>query len=163
MDQIPSIYHRDGVEVLSLPLRSIVNLSIKLLFFPEECKIDELKPAQGLIIETADLFRFCRQYQKLLKDQFNFKLEATLIRKKLIYMCQSGFRRNQSTGFCLAQLIEFVLTGMDKQMHAGVIRKHLIVETMEVSLKKMKIFWFRGIFNQIAWVLSLKEEMFSLY
>ena len=36
-------------------------------------------------------------------------------------MYQSGFRTNHSTDLCLAQLIDFVATGMDKQMHTGMI------------------------------------------
>ena len=34
----------DGTEVLALPLINIINLSIKLSTFPEECKIAKLKP-----------------------------------------------------------------------------------------------------------------------
>ena len=34
---------------------------------------------------------------------------------------QSGFRTNHSTDLCLAQLTDFVATGMDKQMHTGMI------------------------------------------
>ena len=36
-------------------------------------------------------------------------------------MRQSGFRKNHSTKFFLAKLIDFVLTGMDKQRHASII------------------------------------------
>ena len=36
-------------------------------------------------------------------------------------MYQSGLTRTSLIDFCLAQLIDFVLTGMDKQMHAGMI------------------------------------------
>ena len=43
MDQIPAKFLRDGAEVLALPLRNIINLSIKLSTFPEECKIAKLK------------------------------------------------------------------------------------------------------------------------
>ena len=35
---------RDGAEVLALPLRNIINVSIKLSTFPEKCKIAKLKP-----------------------------------------------------------------------------------------------------------------------
>ena len=35
---------RDGAEVLVLPLTSIINLSMKLSTFSEECKIAKLKP-----------------------------------------------------------------------------------------------------------------------
>ena len=34
-------------------------------------------------------------------------------------MYQSGFRTNHSADLCLAQLIDFVATGMDKQIHTG--------------------------------------------
>ena len=44
MDQIPAKLLRDGAEVLALSLRNIINLSIKLSTFPEECKIAKLKP-----------------------------------------------------------------------------------------------------------------------
>ena len=37
MDQIPAKPLRDGDEVLALLLRNIINLSIKLSSFPEEC------------------------------------------------------------------------------------------------------------------------------
>ena len=44
MDQIPAKSLRDGAKVLPLPLRKIINLSIKLSPFPEECKIVKLQP-----------------------------------------------------------------------------------------------------------------------
>ena len=44
MDQIPAKFLRDGAEVLAIPLRNRINLSIKLSTFPEECKITKLKP-----------------------------------------------------------------------------------------------------------------------
>ena len=48
-------------------------------------------------------------------------MEEFLNKKNLIYMYQSVFRTNHSTDLCLAQLIDFVATGMDKQMHTGMI------------------------------------------
>ena len=63
MDQISSNFLRDAVEVLAPPLRNIINLSIKLSTFPEECKIAKLKPilkkVQALIPKTTGLFHFC--------------------------------------------------------------------------------------------------------
>ena len=44
MGQIPAKFLRDGADLLVLPLRNIINLSIKLSTFPEECKIAKLKP-----------------------------------------------------------------------------------------------------------------------
>ena len=57
-------------------------------------------------------------------------------------MYQSGFRTNHSTDLCLAWLIDFVETGMDKQMHTDMILVDLQKEfdTLEygVFLEKMK-------------------------
>ena len=62
-------------------------------------------------------------------------------------MYQSGFRTNHSTDLCLAQLIDFVATGMDKQMHTCVILVDLqkAFDTLDhgVLLEKMKYFGFR--------------------
>ena len=63
MDQIPAKLLRDGAEVLALSLRNIINLSIKLSTFPEECKITKLKPifkkgAQGWSQKLPPYFPF---------------------------------------------------------------------------------------------------------
>ena len=45
-------------------------------------------------------------------------------------MYQSGFRINHSTDLCLAQLTDFVATGMDKEIYTGIIavlQKYLIL------------------------------------
>ena len=44
MGQIPSKFLRDDAEALALPLRNMINLSIKLSTFPKECKIAKLEP-----------------------------------------------------------------------------------------------------------------------
>ena len=62
-------------------------------------------------------------------------------------MYHSSFRKNHSAEFCLAHLIEFVLTGLDKQMHAGMILVDLqkAFETLEHGffLSKWNILVFR--------------------
>ena len=71
-------------------------------------------------------------------------------------MNQSGFRSNHSTDLCLAQLTDFVTTGMDKQMHTGIILVDLqkAFDTLDhgVLLEKMKYFGFRTFV--IKWVES---------
>ena len=44
MDQIPAKFLRNGAEVLALPLRNIINLSIKESTFPEEYTIAKSQP-----------------------------------------------------------------------------------------------------------------------
>ena len=62
-------------------------------------------------------------------------------------MYQSGVRTNHSTNFSLAQLTDFALTGMDKQMYTSMIlvnpQKAFDTLDYEVLLEKMKWFSFR--------------------
>ena len=71
-------------------------------------------------------------------------------------MYQSGFWTNHSTDLCLAQLIGFVATGMDKQIHTGMILVDLqkAFDTLDhgVLLEKMKYFGFRA--SVIKWFES---------
>ena len=71
-------------------------------------------------------------------------------------MYQSGFRKNHSTDLCLAQLINFVATGMDKQMHTGIILVDLwkVFDTLDhgVLLEIMKYFGFH--MSVIKWFES---------
>lgn len=44
MDQIPAKFLKEAGDVLAYPLSRIVNLSVRLSVFLEECKIAKLKP-----------------------------------------------------------------------------------------------------------------------
>ena len=63
---------------------------------------------------------------------------------------------NHSTDLCLAQLIDFVATGMDKQMYTGMIlvdlQKAFYTLDHRVLLQKMKYFGFRA--SVIKWFES---------
>ena len=63
-------------------------------------------------------------------------------------MYQSDFRTNHSTDLCLAQLIDFVATGMGKQRHSGMISVDLqkAFDTLNHGffLEKMKYFGFQA-------------------
>ena len=71
-------------------------------------------------------------------------------------MYQSSFSTNYSADFCLAQLTDFVLTGINKQMHTGMILEDLqrAFDTLDhgILLEKMKYFGFRT--SVIKWFES---------
>ena len=90
IDQILATFLRAGAEVLALPLRNIMNLSIKLSTFPKECKIANLKH------KLPTYFVFAASIN-IIGKSIHFQIEDYLNRRKLIYMYQSGFRRNHST------------------------------------------------------------------
>ena len=65
-------------------------------------------------------------------------------------MHQSGIRTNHSTDFCLAQLIDFVSTYVDKKMYTGMILVYLKKEFDTLYhgvLLEKKICWFPDICN----------------
>ena len=88
---------------------------------------------------------------KIIEKSIHFQIEDFLNKKKLIYMYQSGFRTNHSTDLCLAQLIDFVATGMGKQMHTVMMLVDLqkAFDTLDhgVLHKKNEIFWSSSICN----------------
>ena len=70
-------------------------------------------------------------------------------------MYQSGFRTNHSTDLCLAQLIDFIATGMDKHATAMIlVDLQKAFDTLDhgVLLEKMKYFGFRA--SVIKWFES---------
>ena len=58
---------------------------------------------------------------KMIEKSIYFQIEGYLNKKTLIYMYQSGFRANHSTDLFLAQLIDVVVTSMDKQMNTSMM------------------------------------------
>ena len=176
MDQIPAKFLRDGAEVLALPLRNIINLSIKLSTFAEECKIAKLKPilkkgARSDPKNYRPIF-LLPLVSKIIEKSIHFRIEDYLNKKKLIHMYQSGFRTTHSTGLCLAQLTDFVVTGMDKQMHTGMIlvdfQKAFDTLDQGLLLEKMKHFgsqtsvskWFESFLSNRKFLVCI-DNVFS--
>ena len=85
MDQIVAKFLRNGAEILALPLRNIINLSIKLSTFPGKCKIENLlysKNVQVLIPKTTDLFQLLPLVSKTNEKSIHFQIEDYLNKKK---------------------------------------------------------------------------------
>ena len=148
VDQILAKFLRDGAEVLALPLRNIITLSMKLSTFPEEFKIAKLKSIfkKGARTDSKN-YRpnsLLPLVSKIIEKSIHFQIEDCLSKKKLIYMYQSAFRTNYSTDLFLAQLPYFVSTGMDKQMHTGMalVNHQKAFDTLDHG-----VFWFPDICN----------------
>ena len=89
MDQIPAKFLGDDAEVLAFPLRNIINLSIKLSNFPEECKIANFKPISKKGART-DLKSYrpislLPLVSKIIKKSMHFLIEDYLYKKKIVY------------------------------------------------------------------------------
>ena len=152
MDQKPAKYLKDSAEVLASSLENIINLSIKLSTFPEECKTATLKPIFKKAARTDPKnyrhISLLPLVSKIIEKSIHSQIKHYLNKKKLIYMYQSGFRTNYSADLCLAQLIHSVATGMDKQIHTGMILADLqkAFDTLDhgVLLERMKYLVFRA-------------------
>ena len=77
LDQIPAKFLRDGAKVLALPLVNIINLSIKLSTFPEECEIAKIKPIfeKGARIDTKNYrpISFSPLVSRIIQKSINFQ------------------------------------------------------------------------------------------
>ena len=107
------------------------------------------------------------QGPKIIKQQIHFQIEDYPNKKKVIYMYQSGFRRNESTDICLAKFIDFVLTDMDKQKHTGMIlvdfQKAFDTFDLELLFEKNKYFGFwRSVIKWFESYLSNRQFLVSI-
>ena len=125
LDEISSTFLKYGAEVLALPLCNLVNLSIKQVLFPDECKIARLKSLfkKG---SRSDLKNYrpislLPVVLKIIEKTIQIQTREYLDKNGLLYKYQSGFRANFSTDSCLVQLTNFIFIGMDKGFHTGMI------------------------------------------
>ena len=134
--------------------------NVKLSVFLEEFKIAKLKPLLKRDSKTNP--KNCKRVSllplvsKFIKKLIHYQLEDYLKENGLLCKYQSGVRANFSTDSCLAQLKYFVLTGMDKGMHTGMISIDLqkafdtldhkiVLEKMTcLDLKTPVINWFES-------------------
>ena len=58
---------------------------------------------------------------KINEKSMHYQSQHYIKENSLLYKYLSGFRENFSTGSCLAELTAFILTGMNKGMHTGMI------------------------------------------
>ena len=153
--------------------------------FPEECKIAELKAIFKKGART-DYTNYRSIYllplvSNIIEKSIHSQTEDYLNKKKLIYMYQSGFRTNHSTDLCLAQLSDFVATGIYKQMHTSIIFYYYFIiiiildfqkafDTLDqdVFLENMKFFgfrtpvikWFESYFSNRKFLICIDNVFF---
>ena len=107
--------------------------------FPEEFKVVKLKPVFKKDSKTDP-----KNYKpvsllplmpKFIKKTIHFRLENYLKENGLLRKYQSGFRFYVIIDLCPTQLTCFVLTDIDKEMHAGMISKDLQKTLYTLDLK----------------------------
>lgn len=101
MNQIPAKFVKEAADVLAYSLSNIINSSIKLSVFPQECKISRLKPLFKIGSKT-DL----KNYKPILlqpivskstEKSTHSQLRDYLKKNDRLYKYQSDFKTNFST------------------------------------------------------------------
>ena len=176
IDEIPSRFLKDGAEILAKPISDIINLSIKLSTFPDKCKIAKLIPLfkKGSKTDPKNYrpISLLPLLSKLIEKAIHIQTQEYLDKHGLLYKFQSGFRKNFSTDSCLVHLSDFIINGMDKGLHTGMILIDLqkafdtldhdiLLEKMEcLTFKKPVIKWFKSYLSNRKFFVLL-EGVFS--
>ena len=155
IDEIPSRFLKDGAEILAKPISDIINLSIKLSTFPDKCKITKLIPLfkKGSKTDPKNYvpISLLPLLSKLIEKAIHIQTQEYLDKHGLLYKFQSGFRTKFSTNSCLIQLSDFIINGMDKGLHTGMIL---------IDLQKPVIKWFKSYLSNRNFFVLL-EGVFS--
>ena len=115
---------KDSAEVIALPLNNLVDLSIKESLFPDQCKIAKLN---SIFKKGSKMHQNYRCISLLLvvceitEETIQIQIQEYLDKNVLLYKYQSGFCTKFSKDSYLVQLTDFILTGMCKGFHTGVI------------------------------------------
>ena len=153
-----------------MPISQIFNLSIKTSSFPDDCKISKLKPLYKKGSKTDPknyrpislLPIVSKIIEKLVHDQTQNYLSET----NVLCDCQSGFRKNYSTNYCLAYLNDKVSKGIDQGLYTGMIlidlQKAFDTIIHLLLLEKMAFLGFSD--KTIKWFKSyLTDRKFNVY
>ena len=115
--------------------------------FPDKCKIAKLIPLFKKGLKT-----YPKNYRpisllpllsKLIEKAIHIQTQEYLDKNSLLYKFQSGFRKIFSTESCLVQLNDYIINGMDKGLHTGMIlidlQKAFDTLDHDVLLKKWSV------------------------
>ena len=160
IDEISPRFLKDGAEVLAKPIWDIINLSIKLSIFPDKCKIAKLTPLfkkrSKTDFKNYRLISLLPLISKLIEKATNIETQEYLDKNGFIYKFQSGFRKSFSADSCLVQLPNYIIKGMEKGQHTGLIltdlQKAFDALDQDVLLKKMECAGFKK--PVIKWFMS---------
>ena len=146
-NEISPRFLKDGAEVLAKPICDIINLSIKLSTFPDKCKIAKLTPLfkKGSKTDPKNYrpISLLLLISKLIEKAIHIQPQEYLDKNGLICKFQSGFRKKFSTDSCLVQLTDYIIKGMDKGQHTGMLlidlQKAFDTLDHDVLLKKWNV------------------------
>ena len=171
IDEIPSIFLKDGAEILPKPISDIINLSIKLSTLPDKCKIAKLIPLfkKGSKTDPKNYrpISLLPLLSKLIEKAIHIQTQEYLDKHDLLDKFQSGFRKNFYTDSCLVQLSDFIINGMDKRLHTGMIlidlQKAFDTLDHDILLGKMECLGFKKpLLNGLNHIFQIENVLYYL-
>ena len=125
LDNLPGRFLRDGAKVLAKPITDICNLSITSGKFSDSCKLAKLKRIykKGSLTEASNYrpISLLPLISKIIEKVIHDQTSAFINSINLLYNYQSGFRKKDSTDFCLSFLNDKILKGFDQGLITGMI------------------------------------------
>ena len=152
IDNLTGKFLKEGAPVLDSPITDLVNLSISLSLFPDDCKIAKLKPLYKKEAKTKP-----KNYQpisllpllsKIIERIIHNQTQEFLDKNNILYKYQSGFQKHHSTDTCLSYLTDKVKIGFKEGLLTGMVLIDLqkAFDTIDHSilLEKMSCLGFAG-------------------
>ena len=143
IDNLKGKFLKEGAPVLASPITDLVNLSISLSLFPDDCKIEaKTKPKNYRPISLLLLL------SKIIERIIHNQTQEFLDKNNILYKYQSGFRKHHSTDTCLSYLTDKVKMGFEEGLLIGMVLIDLqkAFDTIDHSilLEKMSCLGFAG-------------------
>ena len=140
-DNLTGKFLKEGAPVLASPITDLVNLSISLSLFPDDCKIAKLKPLYKKEAKTKP-----KNYRPISLLPLLSKIIETqefLDKNNILYKYQSGFRKHHSTDTCLSYLTDKVKIGFEEGLLTGMVLIDLqkAFDTIDHNILLEKMSW----------------------
>ena len=160
IDNLTGKFLKEGAPVLASPITDLVNLSISLSLFPDDCKIAKLKPLYKKEAKTKPKnyrpISLLPLLSKIIERIIHNQTQEFLDKNNILYKYQSGFQKHHSTYTCLSYLTDKVKIGFEEGLLTGMVLIDLqkAFDTIDHSilLEKMSCLGFAG--KTIAWDTS---------
>ena len=160
IDNLTGKFLKEGAPVLASPITDLVNLSISLSLFPDDCKIAKLKPLYKKEAKTKPKnyrpISLLPLLSTIIERIIHNQTQEFLDKNNILYKYQSGFRKHHSTDTCLFYLTDKVKIGFEEGLLTGMVLIDLqkAFDTIDHSilLEKMSCLGFAG--KTIAWYKS---------
>ena len=125
LDDISSLFLRDGAECIVAPIKHIINLSIITETVPAAFKEAKVKPLfkKGSTLDPGNYrpVSILNVLSKLLERAVHSQLSEYLERRGLLFENQSGFRGGYSTDSCLIGLSDYIKGEISKGNMVGMV------------------------------------------